>query len=261
MTGEPPTYRGKDGKTYALRNLKEEFLAAALSGLNVDTPENSCLSFDATRVRISNVSKSALSSHPIQNITDPTWNWTATPLIEVGCGMTFHTPSRVKKRQRRKRMPRQRCEPRMTANDFTSYTGQPIDYLAQDPLSNGYIPQVQRFRCRQANYSESHRWTDVELLEHCAKEFGQTKVDQQEAQNMINYDEMGPGYLSAYGLVAGYFVLQGATVTMSTEVFRLMVRPITCLCTEFEPIFPWMSSTHESPCCSLVWIHIESSAP
>ena len=29
------------------------------------------------------------------------------------------------------------------------------------------------------------------------------------AQNIVNYDEMGPGYLSAYGLVAGYFVIPG----------------------------------------------------
>jgi hypothetical protein len=28
-------------------------------------------------------------------------------------------------------------------------------------------------------------------------------------QNIVNYDEMGPGYLSAYGLVAGYFVIPG----------------------------------------------------
>jgi len=27
------------------------------------------------------------------------------------------------------------------------------------------------------------------------------------AQNVVNYEEMGPGYLSAYGLVAGYFVI------------------------------------------------------
>jgi len=27
------------------------------------------------------------------------------------------------------------------------------------------------------------------------------------SQNIVNYDEMGPGYLSAYGLVAGYFVI------------------------------------------------------
>jgi hypothetical protein len=29
------------------------------------------------------------------------------------------------------------------------------------------------------------------------------------AQNVVNYEEMGPGYLSAYGLVAGYFVIPG----------------------------------------------------
>lgn len=28
-------------------------------------------------------------------------------------------------------------------------------------------------------------------------------------QRIVNYDEMGPGYLSAYGLVAGYFVIPG----------------------------------------------------
>ena len=28
-------------------------------------------------------------------------------------------------------------------------------------------------------------------------------------QNTVNYDAMGPGYLSAYGLVAGYFVIPG----------------------------------------------------
>ena len=26
---------------------------------------------------------------------------------------------------------------------------------------------------------------------------------------VVNYDELGPGYLSAYGLVAGYFVVPG----------------------------------------------------
>jgi hypothetical protein len=28
-------------------------------------------------------------------------------------------------------------------------------------------------------------------------------------ERIVNYDEMGPGYLSAYGLVAGYFVVPG----------------------------------------------------
>jgi hypothetical protein len=28
-------------------------------------------------------------------------------------------------------------------------------------------------------------------------------------QNVVNYDELGPGYLSAYGVVAGYFVIPG----------------------------------------------------
>jgi hypothetical protein len=28
-------------------------------------------------------------------------------------------------------------------------------------------------------------------------------------QNIVNYDELGPGYLSAYGLIAGYFVVPG----------------------------------------------------
>jgi hypothetical protein len=28
-------------------------------------------------------------------------------------------------------------------------------------------------------------------------------------QNIVNYDELGPGYLSAYGVVAGYFVIPG----------------------------------------------------
>ena len=27
--------------------------------------------------------------------------------------------------------------------------------------------------------------------------------------SVVNYDELGPGYLSAYGLVAGYFVVPG----------------------------------------------------
>src|SRR5262249_10178226 len=27
--------------------------------------------------------------------------------------------------------------------------------------------------------------------------------------NVVNYDELGPGYLSAYGLIAGYFVIPG----------------------------------------------------
>ena len=30
------------------------------------------------------------------------------------------------------------------------------------------------------------------------------------SQWLVNYSEMGPGYLSAYGLVAGYFVIPGA---------------------------------------------------
>jgi hypothetical protein len=30
------------------------------------------------------------------------------------------------------------------------------------------------------------------------------------AERVVNYDELGPGYLSAYGLVAGYFVVPGA---------------------------------------------------
>ena len=28
-------------------------------------------------------------------------------------------------------------------------------------------------------------------------------------QGVVNYDELGPGYLSAYGVVAGYFVIPG----------------------------------------------------
>jgi hypothetical protein len=35
------------------------------------------------------------------------------------------------------------------------------------------------------------------------------KVVQGRAQTIVNYSELGPGYMSAYGLVAGYFVIPG----------------------------------------------------
>src|SRR4029077_17922278 len=35
------------------------------------------------------------------------------------------------------------------------------------------------------------------------------KVVNERPARIVNYDELGPGYLSAYGLVAGYFVVPG----------------------------------------------------
>ena len=45
---------------------------------------------------------------------------------------------------------------------------------------------------------------------------------------VVNYDELGPGYLSAYGLVAGYFVVPGRTAAATrTTASARTARPTT----------------------------------
>ncbi|MEE2788656.1 MAG: hypothetical protein VX589_15035 [Myxococcota bacterium] len=212
VTGKPPTYTGKDGQTHPVRNLKEEFLAAALKGLDVETPDKLKTFFRRHPRSDFKQFKIGIKFPPypeyygphmeLDYTIDRGWVWYDFP----------YTDSGKKKRQRRKRMPK--------ASLWVTYQGERFPLVHWPTTIGGWRTDLAANGYTYLKYKGSDVGkriirkviagpTWIAPPSTPLKSLVKRKWINGKAQNMINYDEMGPGYLSAYGLVAGYFVMPG----------------------------------------------------
>jgi hypothetical protein len=208
----PPTYTGKSGKPVALRNLVDELTQATAEQLGFGTQEGALAFFkrhpaaDFRRLRAA-VKLPALPEYyapdmDLSIVIDRGDVWYDLPWDAKG----------VRHPQPRKRYP--------SFHVYLKYNGQRI-LLARwrttvggwraEQASDGY----EYFRYKGSdvgprvirNIVAGPVWIAPESTP--IRSLLKMKDVGGSWQRVVNYDELGPGYLSAYGLVAGYFVQPG----------------------------------------------------
>jgi hypothetical protein len=211
-SGKPVTYKTADGSIRAVRNLKEEFRKAAESQLLLDTPERALsffqrwprVEFSWLRVGIKapKLPPYYSDSMDLKLVIDRGTVWYDFPYNDKG----------KKRRQRRKKMPQARL--------VATYLDQEIPLVRwpttiggwrTDQAPNGYV--YLKYKGSDVGDRVIRKIisgpTWIPPPSTPFKSLAKRRYVQGKRQGVVNYAEMGPGYLSAYGLVAGYFVIPG----------------------------------------------------
>lgn len=212
VDGKPATYVGKDGGTYEVRNLVEEFTQAALQGMGTDTPEKALAFFQRhpqedfewlrVGVKMPPLPEYHSAHMELDMVVDRGDVWYDPPWDDEG----------NKVRQPRSRMPKLYL--------YVTYRDQRFPLVRWPTTIGGWRAEM------AANGYEYFKYKGSDIGDRVIRKIisGPTWIPPKttplrslakrryvngKAQNIVNYDEMGPGYLSAYGLVAGYFVIPG----------------------------------------------------
>lgn len=208
----PPTYTSASGEELPMRNLAEEYTEAALQQLGLDTPEGALAFFkrhDAARFQ---KLRAGVKLAPRPEYYSPHMELS----ILVDRGDVFYDPPfddedkwRVQWRERYpsltlqleyqgKRLPLVRW--RTTIGGWRAEQG-PDGYEYYRYKGSDTGPRVMR-KIVSGPVWIAPESTPIRSLVKAKKVEGRW-------QSGVNYDELGPGYLSAYGVVAGYFVIPG----------------------------------------------------
>ena len=210
--GKAPTYVGADGQTYVVRNLIAEFTDAATRQLGLETPEKTLAFFQRRtaedmkwlRVGVKFPAKPEYYSDnmDLKLVIDRGDVWYDIPYKEDG----------KKRRQPRRKMPK--------AALYLTYRDQSIRLVRwpttiggwrTEQAANGYV--YLRYKGSDVGDRVMRKviagptWVAPESTP--LKSLAKRRYVNGKKQGIVNYAEMGPGYLSAYGLVAGYFVIPG----------------------------------------------------
>lgn len=208
----PPNYLGADGQQHPVRNLVDEALKATLTQLDLDTPDKALAFFQRHPAPEFRALRAAVKLAPPPEY----YNAQMDLSVVVDRGDVFYDPLFDEKG---KPVPQVRHHfPMLTLR--VKYNNKWIPLIhwrttiggwRSDLASNGYEyfrykgsdvgPRVWR------NIVSGPVWiapnsTPIRTLVKWKKVHGA-------AQQVVNYDEVGPGYLSAYGLVAAYNVVPG----------------------------------------------------
>lgn len=211
-TSHTRTYVGADGSTKPIRNLVGEFVSAALEQAGLDTPEKALAffrahppeDFDWLRLGVVFPDKPEYYGEhmEMQLVVNRGTVWYDRPFNDDGS----------KRRQPRGRMPKLML--------YTTYRGQEIQLVRwpttiggwrTDQAPNGYV--YLRYKGSDVGDRVIRKiiagptWIPPESTP--LKSLAKGRYVAGKRQQVVNYSEMGPGYLSAYGLVAGYFVIPG----------------------------------------------------
>ena len=210
--GAPTTFKNAKGETVPIPNLVEDLTQAALVQMGIDTPEKLLAFFKAHPAEDFAWLKVAVRLPPLPEYYSPDM---ALDLI-VDRGDVWYQPmwddKGVLRYPPRERMPRMYL--------YLTYLGQRLPIIKwpttiggwrAEQASNGY--EYYRYKGSDVGHRIIRKidagptWvappsTPIRGLVKAADVNGRR-------ERIVNYDEMGPGYLSAYGLVAGYFAIPG----------------------------------------------------
>jgi hypothetical protein len=208
----PLLYTTRSGERVPLRNLADEYTAAAAAQLGLGTPESTLAFFERHPLGEFGRLKAGVKLAPRPEYYGPNMELS----IVVDRGDVYYDPPfdekdtfHVQKRQR---------YPELTLN--LEYYGQllplarwrtTIGGWRREQASNGY--DYYRYKGSDTGPRVLRKivsgpvWIAPESTPIGGLVAGKTV--QGRWQSGINYDELGPGYLSAYGVVAGYFVIPG----------------------------------------------------
>jgi hypothetical protein len=208
----PPTYQTRSGERVPLRNLAEEYTNAATVQLGFDKPEGALAFFKRHDAAAFKRFRAAVKLAP-----RPEYYAAHMELsIVVDRGDVWYDPWFDDKDHWR--YPARQRFPSLTL--YTEYLGQKLPLVRwrttiggwrAEQASNGY--EYYRYKGSDVGprvlrkVSAGPVWIAPESTP--IRSLVRSKKTQGRYQNAVNYEELGPGYTSAYGVVAGYFVIPG----------------------------------------------------
>jgi len=210
--GKPVSYKNADGSTSVVRNMKEEFRNAAQSQLGLDTPQKvlaffqrwprSDFSWLRVGVKFPKVPDYYSASMDLKLVIDRGTVWYEFPYNDKG----------KKRRQRRKIMPSVSLVVRHLDQEIPLVKWPTtIGGWRTDQAPNGYV--YLKYKGSDVGDRVIRKIisgpTWIPPPSTPFKSLAKRRYVAGKRQGVVNYAEMGPGYLSAYGLVAGYFVIPG----------------------------------------------------
>ena len=208
----PTMYTSASGQQVAVRNLVEEYTKAAFEQLGLDTPEGALAFFKRHPDKDFETLRGAVKLGERPEYYAPHMELS----IVVDRGDVVYDPWFDDKDKWR--YPSRSRYPTLTV--YVDYRGQKF------PLTR-WRTTIGGWRAEQAaNGYEYYKYkgsdTGARVLRKIAsgpvwiapestpiRSLVKSKKVEGRWQNVVNYDELGPGYLSAYGVVAGYFVIPG----------------------------------------------------
>jgi hypothetical protein len=208
----PVTYTTASGEKQALRNLADEYTKDAVQQLGLDTPEAALAFFKRHPASDFQRFKAGVKLPPRPEYYAPHMEVS----IVVDRGDVWYDPP-FDDKNKLHYQPRQRF-PSLTL--YLDYLGQHIPLTRwrttiggwrRDLASNGY--EYWRYKGSDTGPRVLRKivsgpvWIAPETTPIGGLVRGKTV--QKRWQTGVNYDELGPGYKSAYGVVAGYFVIPG----------------------------------------------------
>lgn len=210
--GAPPTFTSASGEQLPIRNLADEYTQAAAAELGLDKPETALAFFQRHDAAEFQSLRVGVKLGPRPEYYAPHMELS----IVVDRGDVWYDPPfddkdkwRVQWRQR---------YPSLTL--WLDYQGQrlalarwrtTIGGWRSEQATNGY--EYYRYKGSDTGPRVLRKvvsgpvWIAPESTP--IRSLVKSKKVQGSWQGMVNYDELGPGYLSAYGVVAGYFVIPG----------------------------------------------------
>ena len=207
-----PSYTGKQGKAQTVRNLVDELTKSAAEQLGLDTPEGALAFFKRHPAGDFKDLRAAVRLPALPDYYGPDMDLSI--VIDRG-DVWYDLPwdaSGVRQPQPRKHYP--------SFHVYVKYNNQRIP-LARwrttvggwraEQASDGY--EYYRYKGSDIgprvirNITAGPVWIAPESTP--IRSLVKTKTVNGLWQKVVNYDELGPGYLSAYGLVAGYLVTPG----------------------------------------------------
>jgi hypothetical protein len=208
----PPTYQNKAGERVPLRNLAEEYTTAASVQLGLEKPEGALAFFKRHDAAAFKRFRVAVKFAPRPEYYSSHMELS----IVVDRGDVWYDPWFDDKDHWR--YPVRQRFPSLTL--YTDYQGQKLPLVRwrttiggwrAEQASNGY--EYYRYKGSDVGprilrkISAGPVWIAPESTP--IRGLVRSKKTQGRYQNAVNYEELGPGYLSAYGVVAGYFVIPG----------------------------------------------------
>ncbi|MCB9546182.1 MAG: L,D-transpeptidase [Myxococcales bacterium] len=225
-----PTYTGADGKEHPLRNLVKEFTDAAMTQIGIDTPEKALAFMKRRQPHDFRWLVAAVRFPPKPEYYLPHMELE----VEIDRGDVFYDPPWTeegdKRKQYRKRLPKYSL--------YTTYRDQKIRLVYWPTTIGGWRAEVAKNGYEYYAYKQSYvgdriikqiiagpTWVPPETTPLGA--LAKRRYINGKSQGVVNYGEMGPGYLSAYGLVAGYFTTrnggdQGIRVHGSSDYMSIL---------------------------------------
>jgi hypothetical protein len=224
QTGKaPPTYTGKDGKTYPIRNLIKEFTTAAKTQLELDTPERTlafvkrhgveAFEWMKVGVKFPKLPEYYAEHMDLELVVDRGDVWYEAPFNAAGKAIT----------QSRARMPKLALYLNYNEQRFRIIRWPTtIGGWRDEQAPNGYL--YYKYKGSDTGKRVIRKIlagpTWVPPTTTPLRSLAKRKYINGKKQGVVNYAEMGPGYLSAYGLVAGYFVIPGKDPSGDRDVDR-----------------------------------------